>query len=157
MKNIVIVLSIFLTMFNTVSAQETTKKEVSKVIYVCPTHPDELNANSGKCPKCGMELVKVTEKIDTHALKGSQPKSKVVTKYVCPMDGSTSGTEGKCSKCGMGLVKVTEKVDNQALKGSQPKSKVVTKYICPMDGSTSDIKGECPKCGMKMTKKTNKN
>ncbi|WP_370628718.1 heavy metal-binding domain-containing protein [Flavobacterium sp. SOK18b] len=76
----------------------------------------------------------------------------MVTKYVCPMDGSTSDTEGKCSKCGTGMVKITEKIDTHATKGSQPKTKIVTKYVCPMDGSTSDKPGECPKCGMEMAK-----
>ncbi len=79
----------------------------------------------------------------------------MVTKYVCPTDGSTSETEGKCSKCGTGMVKITETVDTHALKGSQPKTKIVTKYVCPMDGSTADTKGECPKCGMEMKEMNN--
>lgn len=153
MKNIVVVLSVFLAMFNTVLAQKATTKEEPKVIYACPTHADVQNSKSGKCPKCGMELKKITEKNDLHPLKGSQPKTKVVTKYVCPMDGSTSATGGKCSKCGTGMVKITEKMDLHPLKGSQPKSKVITKYVCPMDGSVSDTKGQCPKCGMEMTLK----
>ena len=102
-----------------------------------------------------MKLVKTTEKVDTHPLKGSQPTSKMVTKYVCPADGSTSTTEGKCSKCGTGMVKITETIDNHPQKGSQPKTKTVTKYVCPMDGTTADTKGECPKCGMQMVEKEN--
>lgn len=101
MKTIIIVLSAFFAFNSTVKAQTVTKKEEQKVIYICPTHPDEMNSNSGKCPKCGMELKKITEKVPTHALKGSQPMTKTVTKYVCPMDGTTSDTEGKCPKCGM--------------------------------------------------------
>ena len=78
----------------------------------------------GKCSKCAMAMVKTTEKVDTHPLKGSQPTSKTVTKYVCSMDGTTSDKPGQCSKCGMDLVKVTEKVDLHPLKGSQPKVKL---------------------------------
>jgi hypothetical protein len=51
-------------------------------------------------------MVKITETIDTHTLKGSQPKTKIVTKYVCPMDGSTADIKGECPKCGM---EMTEK------------------------------------------------
>jgi hypothetical protein len=46
-------------------------------------------------------MVKVAKKVAAHPLKGSQPTSKVVTKYVCTMDGSTSDEPGKCPKCGM--------------------------------------------------------
>ena len=28
------------------------------VIYTCPVHPDVKEAAPGKCPKCGMNLVK---------------------------------------------------------------------------------------------------
>ncbi|MBB1193478.1 hypothetical protein DNC80_07310 [Flavobacterium sp. SOK18b] len=63
----------------------------------------------GKCSKCGTGMVKITEKIDTHATKGSQPKTKIVTKYVCPMDGSTSDKPGECPKCGMEMAKTEGK------------------------------------------------
>ena len=151
MKTLIIVLSAFFAFNSAVTAQTVTKKEEQKTIYVCPAHPDKTNSSSGKCPECGMDMVKVTEKIDLHPQKGSQPTSKTVTKYVCSMDGTTSDKPGQCAKCGMGLVKVTEKVDLHPQKGSQPQSKIVTKYVCPMDGSTSDVPGKCPKCGMAMT------
>ena len=153
MKNLIIVLSVFLTVITVASAQTATKKESPETIYICPTHPNEMNSSSGKCPKCGMEMIKTIEKVDTHATKGSQPMSKMVTKYTCPMDGSMSDKPGKCSKCAMQMVKTTEKIDTHATKGSQAKSKVVTKYVCSMDGTTSDVAGMCPKCGIKMTEK----
>jgi len=153
MKTLIILLSAFFAFNSAVTAQTAPKKDEQKTIYVCPTHPDETNSSAGKCPECGMELIKTTEKVDTHAQKGSQPTSKMVTKYVCAMDGTTSEKPGPCSKCGSEMVKVTEKVDLHPLKGSQPQSKIVTKYVCPMDGSTSDIAGKCPKCGMAMIAK----
>lgn len=105
-----------------------------------------------------MDLKKITEKLPTQALKGSQPMSKTVTKYVCPMDGSTSDKPGDCSKCAMKMVKTTETIDTHALKGSQLKTKTVTKYVCLMDGTTSETEGKCSKCGMQMTeKKSDKN
>ena len=151
MKNLIIVLSVFLTVITVASAQKATKKESPETIYICPTHPDAMNASSGKCPKCGMKMVKTFEKIDTHVTKGSQAMSKIVTKYSCPMDGSISDKPGKCSKCAMEMVKTTEKIDTHATKGSQAMSQVVTKYVCSMDGMISDKPGKCPKCGMKMT------
>lgn len=49
-------------------------------------------------------MVKTTEIVDNHPQKGSQPKTKVVTKYVCPMDGSTADVKGECPKCGMQMI-----------------------------------------------------
>jgi hypothetical protein len=156
MKKLIIVLSVFLATITVASAQTATKKTEQKTIYICPTHPDKMNSSSGKCAECGMELKKITEKVPTYALKGSQPMSKTVTKYVCPMDSSTTDKPGKCSKCAMKMVKVTEKVDTHALKGSQPMTKTVSKYVCSMDGTTSDKAGDCSKCGMAMVKVTEK-
>ena len=34
------------------------KKEETKEIYTCPMHPDVKSDKPGKCPKCGMKLVK---------------------------------------------------------------------------------------------------
>ena len=150
MKNIIIVLSVFLAVSLGASAQ---KDESKKTTYVCPMHHDQMSLKSGKCPECGMMMVKTSEKMDTHATKGSQPKSKIVTKYVCSMDGTTSDKAGKCSKCGMMMTKTTEKMDTHATKGSQPRTKTITKYVCSMDGTTSNEPGKCPKCGMKMKEK----
>lgn len=48
----------------------------SKTMYTCPMHPEIQQATPGKCPKCGMALVKKT--IKTKA-PSSTPKSKPVT------------------------------------------------------------------------------
>ena len=37
--------------------EKATKKE-SAVIYTCPMHPEVVGVKGGKCPKCGMDLVK---------------------------------------------------------------------------------------------------
>src|SRR5262249_48152581 len=56
----------------------------------CPMHPKVNSKKKGKCPKCGMTLVKLQAK-------------KI---YACPMHReAASTTPGKCPKCGMTRVK----------------------------------------------------
>ncbi len=95
MKKLIIVLSVFLAAQTFSFAQtETSKKpEQKRTIYTCSMHPEVVSDKEGKCPKCGMELVKKTQK------KGSTEKI-----YECNMcKGVTSKKSGKCPKCGMDL------------------------------------------------------
>jgi hypothetical protein len=46
---------------STTMVSDTTrvkKNNPDKVQYTCPMHPDLLSDKPGKCPKCGMTLVK---------------------------------------------------------------------------------------------------
>jgi rRNA maturation endonuclease Nob1 len=47
-------------------ASDTTQtkkvKPAAKVQYTCTMHPEVLSDKPGKCPKCGMTLVKKTDK-----------------------------------------------------------------------------------------------
>jgi hypothetical protein len=66
-KVILITISVFFTI-NTVFASnlpaikvfsDTAKKvKPAKVLYTCKMHPEILREKPGKCPKCGMTLVK---------------------------------------------------------------------------------------------------
>lgn len=49
---------------NPVSDTTKTKKvkPAPKVQYTCTMHPEVLSDKPGKCPKCGMTLVKKTDK-----------------------------------------------------------------------------------------------
>ena len=72
---------------------EKKKDEMHKQVseYTCPMHPEVKADKPGKCPKCGMELVK----------KEHKPM------YTCSMHPEVkSDKPGKCPKCGMDLVKV---------------------------------------------------
>jgi len=70
------------------------KKSVpAKVVYTCPMHSEVLMDKPGKCPKCGMNLIKKV------------PEKEV---YTCPMHPEIAMDKpGKCPKCGMNLVKKT--------------------------------------------------
>ena len=74
-------------------------KDVAKIVkYTCPMHPEVISNKPGKCPKCGMTLVKMEAK------KTMEMKSDV---YTCPMHSDVkSDKPGKCPKCGMKLVQV---------------------------------------------------
>jgi hypothetical protein len=62
---------------------------ISKYIYTCTMHPEVMTDKPGKCPKCGMTLV----------------KKKVDHVYTCTMDPDViSDKPGSCPKCGMKLV-----------------------------------------------------
>jgi hypothetical protein len=141
MKTVIIVLGAFFAFSTAVTAQVTTKpaeEEAQKTTYSCPMHPEEVSLIEGGCSKCGMKMVKTTERKYNHAVKGSQASSQVVTKYVCTMDGAISDKPGKCPKCGMGMV---------------PKEVEKITYTCPMHpDEVSLIEGGCSKCGMKMVK-----
>lgn len=146
MKTLIIVLSVFLAVNTVASAQKATKhskKEVQKTTYTCPMHPEEVSLTEGGCSKCGMKMIKTTERKYNHAVKGSQASSEIVTKYVCTMDGTTSEMAGKCTKCGMEMTK--QEVQK-------------TTYACPMHtDEVSTTEGGCSKCGMKMIKTTKLN
>jgi hypothetical protein len=88
---------------------DMTKKEVQEVNYTCSMHPNEVSSEPGKCGKCGMKMVRTTEVKRNVAVKGSQSSSKVITKYVCAMDGEQSDKAGKCTKCGMEMTKMEDK------------------------------------------------
>lgn len=57
------------TKTTTVQTDKQLKKNVmAKVEYTCPMHPEVIKDKPGKCPKCGMNLVK------KEAPKKAEPK-----------------------------------------------------------------------------------
>ena len=52
--------------------KSSTKEENSstaKVLYTCPMHPEVRSDDPEKCPKCGMDLIKVEKASDTTITK----------------------------------------------------------------------------------------
>jgi len=81
---------------------EKSKMEMQKdsVYYTCTMHPNVKLDKPGKCPQCGMDLVKTTAKAGKEG-----KKSDALLSYTCTMHPEvTSGKPGKCPKCGMDLV-----------------------------------------------------
>ncbi|MHB0935661.1 MAG: efflux RND transporter periplasmic adaptor subunit [Armatimonadota bacterium] len=57
-------------------------------MYRCSMHPEVKSTKPGKCPKCGMDLV----------------KEQATKQFVCPMHPEVTSTKpGSCPKCGMDL------------------------------------------------------
>jgi hypothetical protein len=80
----------------------TTNIDMQKdsVYYTCTMHPNVKLDKPGKCPECGMDLVKKSVNTAT-----SVKKSEGLVTYTCPMHSDvTSDKPGKCPKCGMDLV-----------------------------------------------------
>lgn len=81
--------------------------DVAKEMYTCPMPEDSVFSDKpGKCPKCGMELVKMEQ--GNHQHNGNQTEV-----YTCPMHPEIIRDKpGKCPICGMDLVKKGGAVDN---------------------------------------------
>lgn len=43
---------------NASKSNASEQKEGVKIVYTCEMHPEVISDKPGKCPKCGMELVK---------------------------------------------------------------------------------------------------
>jgi len=119
----IIVFLFFINQF--VVAQSNSQQ----TFYTCVMHPEIHSPKPGKCPKCGMALVKEKPKAVTPAKKPAPEKTKAPasekaapakdhdmnnmdkdkphqTFYTCVMHPEIhSPKPGKCPKCGMALVK----------------------------------------------------
>jgi len=89
---------------NSTPAQQSTAPQSAvqqSELYVCPMHPDVQSKTPGKCPKCGMTLLRRAQQ--PAAPPPAVQQSEI---YVCPMHPDVqSKTPGKCPKCGMTLLR----------------------------------------------------
>jgi CopA family copper-resistance protein len=108
--------------------------QAQSVSYTCPMHPEIHSPKPGKCPKCGMNLIKEKMKAKPKAIKEVKPKEnskasidsekKNEVKYTCPMHPEViSDKPGNCPKCGMKLVQQDKKsASTEEKKEDMPES-----------------------------------
>ncbi|HEX6789756.1 MAG TPA: efflux RND transporter periplasmic adaptor subunit, partial [Candidatus Krumholzibacteria bacterium] len=78
------------------------------VKYTCPMHPEIIRDEPGKCPICGMDLVKKEIQQETAAKK-----------YHCPMHPQiVSDKPGSCPICGMNLEPFVEEAPMDSTHGA---------------------------------------
>ena len=85
--------------------------------YSCPMHPEVVDNAPGKCPICGMEMVKV----------------RLALVWTCPLhtQAITETAAGQCPLCGRDLIRVTKAVS----------------FTCPVHKSVGAIDPrKCPRC-----------
>ena len=91
MKKFLLLAMVFMAVSAVLSAQtgKTKTDTAHKQMYTCTMDPEVVSDKPGKCPKCGMTLVKKSE----------------TKMYTCTMHPEVvSDKPGNCPKCGMTLV-----------------------------------------------------
>src|ERR1041384_6089765 len=108
MKKIIVLLVLLAVVAsgNSVFAQSAAKEKSTgqkeSVYYTCPMHPEVKSDKPGKCPTCGMALVKSSEAAGKHQMKmdcgmmggmkmdipkdSTKASNSAAVTYICPMD-----------------------------------------------------------------------
>lgn len=128
--------------------------------YTCPMHPEIVRDGPGKCPICGMDLVK-RERLGesaAHATLAVGQEARAAAGgladgvYTCPMHPEIArGAPGACPLCGMALV-----LHEAAPAGARPDDIAAQagggdagNYSCPMHPEIiRNTPGSCPLCEM---------
>ncbi|MEO5561820.1 MAG: multicopper oxidase domain-containing protein, partial [Chitinophagaceae bacterium] len=124
----------------------------NKIIYTCPMHPKIQKEMPGKCPICGMALVKKTIKASvTKPVSANKDQHPVLRDTIPPkknmnnMDMPVSGDSVKHQH------NMQDTVPRKIKEGTQ------TSYTCPMHPEIHSPKpGNCPRCGMKLVPESKK-
>ncbi len=110
----------------------------SDIQYTCLMHPEVQSDKPGKCPKCGMALVKKEEA--EQEMDMQQSKSNQHHNHRSTHDKNTA--------------QHTEETKDEQGGDNDSKEESKSIYICPMHPEVqNDEPGECPKCGMALVKK----
>ena len=123
-KLFIILFTVTFTVLGLAQENESKKQEIKKhEMFTCPMHGSVMKENSGKCPICSMDLVKVK--------KGMHDSE---THY-CPMcKKNTLFHHDQCTKCGKKMTKYGEKGQSRKV------------WICSSCGHKNNKNGKCSKC-----------
>lgn len=93
-----VIMIIALACHNNKDSQPGQQTEIVTDRYTCPMPEDSVFSNKpGKCPKCGMDLVK---------MEATEHANHTAVEYTCPMHPEIIRNKpGTCPICGMDLVK----------------------------------------------------
>ncbi|MCL1076559.1 efflux RND transporter periplasmic adaptor subunit [Shewanella dokdonensis] len=126
------------------SAQQTSA--AAQGAYYCPMHPQERSDKPGRCPICGMFLVKddATEPKQSPAEPKITAPTGAASQPAMVMPGDKPMTAQQASN--------TQKVFSQ-VDTAQGSHGGTIKYVCPMHPQiVMDAPGTCPICGMTLQK-----
>src|SRR5688572_29530204 len=88
-----------------------TSNPVTKQVYTCPMHPEVQSEKPGKCPKCGMTLIRKTVPVNQPNKQANTHPTQTKIVYTCVMHPEVQQDKpGNCPKCGMTLTKKTVQV-----------------------------------------------
>ncbi|QUN05557.1 efflux RND transporter periplasmic adaptor subunit [Shewanella yunxiaonensis] len=134
--------------------------------YYCPMHPQERSDKPGRCPICGMFLVKdeATEPkqspaTSATAMQHANPQAMALQTSHDHAQMDMSQGKDKTATMDMSVKPTTAKqVANvqkvfSSVDKAQPSHGGTIKYVCPMHPQiVSDTPGTCPICGMTLEK-----
>ena len=133
--------TIFFILMQVIFCTAIASAQTNKVIYTCPMHPEVKTSKPGKCPKCGMTLVKKT-------IKGNTPKAtpkKTVKAATGPSARKESSNNKKPTTTTQGSPRDEElRAVMTEMKGTMQEMR---RAIMEMRGMIREMKGEPVEAG----------
>ena len=90
------------------SAETSFEKKESESYWTCAMHPSVKSDKAGKCPICGMDLIKVEKKTEKEIEAPAGEKPRKVLYYRNPMDPSVTSATPMKDTMGMDYIPVYE-------------------------------------------------
>lgn len=117
-----------------------TVQQKDSVYYTCSMHPEIHADKPGKCPKCGMTLIKESS---SQGKKEKKHKMKMSCGMMSGMDDMDKPESS--DKNNTGNTEQTKSVTDST-------KNIAILYTCSMHPEIQSAKpGNCPKCGMNLT------
>lgn len=108
--------------------KKETSKQTEKIIYTCVMHPEVKMDKPGKCPKCGMALVKKTIKV-SNAKPSAQQHDNM------QMQKDTSSVKGEESKMNMDMP-MNEQKETDSSSDEMMADKLIASKVNMIPGKT---------------------